>query len=291
MNNLLRNPIYIGKIRNKKTNETYDGLHDGIVPPAVFRRTQEILTENNNRNTTRCVHGQYMLHRKIFDMAGNMFTNKSTQKSQARYYCRPGLYLPATDIECITCAATQELLDSDIRTIVPADTAQSWKAVDFANITYDDKTRLLDTLIDHITYTSGRMTYYIRIVPLADEMQTAGYTNKNNATIPDATYPNADGNMIIMERRVVINNRVSTNRYEACGNNILTVKENNIGLMRALAYGWRYKKMYERSLTIEEITKAEHKAERTIYKYMALAYLSPKIVTDIMDATAPVVDL
>lgn len=49
--------------------------------------------------------------------------------------------------------------------------------------------------------------------------------------------------------------------------------------------------MYERGMTIEEITKTEHKAERTIYKYMALAYLSPKIVSDIMDATALVLDL
>lgn len=53
--------------------------------------------------------------------------------------------------------------------------------------------------------------------------------------------------------------------------------------MRALAYGWRYKNIYERGMTIEEITKTEHKAERTIYKYMALAYLSPKIMGDILE--------
>lgn len=61
--------------------------------------------------------------------------------------------------------------------------------------------------------------------------------------------------------------------------------------MRALAYGWRHKNMYGHNLTIEEIAKTEHKAERTIYKYMALAYLFPKIVADIMDATALVLDL
>lgn len=61
--------------------------------------------------------------------------------------------------------------------------------------------------------------------------------------------------------------------------------------MRALAYGWRHKSMFERGITIEQITKTEHKAERTIYKYLALAYLSPKIVSDIMDGTAPAVDL
>lgn len=58
-----------------------------------------------------------------------------------------------------------------------------------------------------------------------------------------------------------------------------------------MAYGWRHKNMYERNMTIEKIAKTEHKAERTIYKYMALAYLSPKIIADIMDATAPLVDL
>lgn len=38
--------------------------------------------------------------------------------------------------------------------------------------------------------------------------------------------------------------------------------------MRALAYGWRYKSMFERGITIEQITKTEHKAERTIYKIL-----------------------
>lgn len=61
--------------------------------------------------------------------------------------------------------------------------------------------------------------------------------------------------------------------------------------MRALAYGWRHKNMYGHNLTIEEIAKTEHKAKHTIYKYMVLAYLFPKIVADIMYAAAPLVDL
>ncbi len=61
--------------------------------------------------------------------------------------------------------------------------------------------------------------------------------------------------------------------------------------MRALAYGWRHKNMYGHNLTIEEIAKTEHKAKHTIYKYMVLAYLFPKIVADIIYAAAPLVDL
>ncbi|MDE6477950.1 MAG: hypothetical protein K2L94_01735, partial [Alphaproteobacteria bacterium] len=77
----------------------------------------------------------------------------------------------------------------------------------------------------------------------------------------------------------------------ACGRAVMTVKENNQQLIRALAYGWRYKSMFERGITIEQIAKTEHKAERTIYKYLALAYLSPNTVADIMDGTAPAIDL
>lgn len=62
-------------------------------------------------------------------------------------------------------------------------------------------------------------------------------------------------------------------------------------ITRALAYAWRYKPMFERGQNAQQISKTEHKAERTIYKYLALAYLSPKIVADIMDGTAPAVDL
>lgn len=49
--------------------------------------------------------------------------------------------------------------------------------------------------------------------------------------------------------------------------------------------------MYEQGQSIEQIIKHEHKAERTIYKYMTLAYLSLKIVMAIMDANAPVIDM
>ncbi len=47
----------------------------------------------------------------------------------------------------------------------------------------------------------------------------------------------------------------------------------------------------EHGQNAQQIAKTGHKAERTIYKYLSLAYLSPKIVSDIMDGTAPAVDL
>lgn len=67
----------------------------------------------------------------------------------------------------------------------------------------------------------------------------------------------------------------------------MTTKENNLQLIRALAYGWKYKQLYERGMTASAIAKTEHRAERTVYKYLWLGYLSPKIISAIMDGNVP----
>lgn len=288
LNNLLQNPIYIGRVRNKKTNETYAGLHDTIIQTSVFNQVQEMLTENNNRNTSQCIYGQYMLRGKIFDMAGNIFKTKSTSKSKARHYCRPGLYLPANDIDRITCETVQNMLDANISELIPHDIAQNWKAIDFANMTYEIRTRLLSAMLDKVVYNNNRLTLYINITPIDIGFQTPEYTNPNAHSNLLNVCKSNDGKQIIIERAIVINNRVSTNQYDACGRTIMTTKENNLQLIRALAYGWRYKSMFERGQTIGQITKVEHKAERTIYKYLVLAYLSPKIITTILDGNVPI---
>lgn len=58
-------------------------------------------------------------------------------------------------------------------------------------------------------------------------------------------------------------------------------------LIKALAYAWKYKKEYENGVGIKTIAKNEQRDQRTIYKYLSLAYLSPRIINDIMDSKIP----
>ncbi|MCV6599753.1 MAG: hypothetical protein OIF36_04705 [Alphaproteobacteria bacterium] len=81
---------------------------------------------------------------------------------------------------------------------------------------------------------------------------------------------------------ITINNRTSTNRYEANGKQILTKSEHASHLIKAMSYAWRYKKLYETGMSLEHIRKQENKAPRTIYKYLSLAYLSPNIMSNIL---------
>lgn len=117
--------------------------------------------------------------------------------------------------------------------------------------------------------------------------QYAEYTNTNaHSDLPNVCKSN-DDKQIIIETPIVINNRTATNQYDTCGRTIMTTRENNLQLIRALAYGWRYKQLYERGITASAIAKTEHRAERTVYKYLWLGYLSPKIISVIMDSNAP----
>ncbi len=45
--------------------------------------------------------------------------------------------------------------------------------------------------------------------------------------------------------------------------------------------------MYESGTCVKHIAKNEQRDIRTIYKYLNLAYLSPRIINDIMDGNMP----
>lgn len=65
----------------------------------------------------------------------------------------------------------------------------------------------------------------------------------------------------------------------------MSVNDNNRLIVRAFAYAWRYKKLYERGIPTDDIAKQERISKRTIYKYLNLAYLSPKIVNQLLNGT------
>ena len=69
--------------------------------------------------------------------------------------------------------------------------------------------------------------------------------------------------------------------------NILTVRQINESLVRGLARGWQFKKMLERGLNMKEMERSNNMGKRTIMRYLNLCYLSPSIVSDILEYTNP----
>ena len=65
----------------------------------------------------------------------------------------------------------------------------------------------------------------------------------------------------------------------------MSVNDNNRLIVRTFAYSWKFKKLYEKGVRMEDIMKQEKMTKRTIYKYLNLAYLSPKIVNQLLSGT------
>lgn len=84
---------------------------------------------------------------------------------------------------------------------------------------------------------------------------------------------------------MVINRGLSSNVYNAGKVGLMSVNDNNSLIVRAFAYAWRYKKLYECDIPTDDIAKQERISKRTIYKYLNLAYLSPRIVNQLLSGT------
>lgn len=157
----------------------------------------------------------------------------------------------------------------------------------FKQVSYNDK--LIKNLISKIIYRENLLTYFINIEDV-DYLKSfnGDYGINTKSEKLKGAYLSEDKKHLIIDKPVVIQKGASLqNKYSGKGTNIITKTENATALIKALSIAWRYKKMYEAGINTDEIIKSEKIASRTVYKYLNLAYLSPKIVNSIMDSNVP----
>ena len=90
LNNLLRNPLYIGKLKTKLFDGLIDGIHESIIDDITFYRTQSILSPNKNQYNIKYT-GEFPLKRFLKcpecgrHLAGSY--SKGRYKRYAYYHC------------------------------------------------------------------------------------------------------------------------------------------------------------------------------------------------------------
>lgn len=110
--NLLRNPIYIGKIKHR--TELYDGLHDAIIEQTLWDEVQAKLTQNvAQRNSGKNIRNPSPIAGRVFDDSGRPLIPSHSNKNgrRYRYYVSHDhkLRLPAVELE----TAVENALRSD----------------------------------------------------------------------------------------------------------------------------------------------------------------------------------
>lgn len=76
---LLRNPLYVGKIRHRE--KRYQGLHQAIVDEALWTQAQDQLARNQHAKRTReNTKSRSLLAGLVFDDRGNAMSATQTHK-------------------------------------------------------------------------------------------------------------------------------------------------------------------------------------------------------------------
>ena len=160
------------------------------------------------------------------------------------------------------------------------------KLINFNDMDYFAQRNFICNFINKIIYQKDRLTFFFNTDPIILSAYTGDSLNESNNPL-EFIADNAT-NQIIYEKQVIINRGLSSNVYNAGKVGLMSVNDNNRLIVRTFAYAWRYKKLYEKSLSTDDIAKQERISKRTIYKYLNLAYLSPKIVNQLLSGTLTV---
>jgi site-specific DNA recombinase len=293
---LLRSKIYIGMIEYKKESKAYPGKHKAIINKELFDEVRAMLEDRQNDYNTTHERNAYLLSGKIFDEKGRVFKNQKTSKNaqkKYRYYALKGLYLPAGDFERITTGVIRELLNYPLGDILNASQTLEFKSIDFETLTVHQQSNLVRVMVDKVIYHDSKFMIFFRIGDICylKAFKRKNFINTRNEASGDLEnskiYTSSDGHYLVLEIGIRVNNHHLSNKYKGESRNIVSMSENSISLIKALSIGWRYGKMQSGGLMTRDIQKIEKKTGRTIYKYLNLNYLSPRIVNDIMESKVP----
>ena len=273
---ILRNPLYIGKVRHKA--RVHDGLHDPVVEQNLFDRVQAQLDRASKRATkSKGARVVSPLAGRIFDAQGARLTPSHTTRGQKRfrYYVsqalvkksgetRDGLRLPAQTIESAVSFAIAAWLRADRAALLPAG-SPSFEQVEERKEALDalfnsNPAKLLD-LAEHVVVGSGQLSISVRLPGRAwvncDPIEiTAPFTHRRRG----------------VERKIVLGDARPTP---------------DATLQRTLGRALIWKDRILAGERVEALAAAEGVSSRFLRDRLQLAFLSPRIKRAILDGTQP----
>ena len=277
---MLTNPVYLGKITHYRQNKIYNGVHKPIISRELWEQVQQVIRRRIN-DPNAFLH--YKCHKtvlagKLYDDKGQnfRFTSSKKQGKKFLYYYNGvgGHYLPVEQLDGFV---LDMLRQTDLEELEPL--------ADRIGIT--DK-QMQAWIVKATCQTAGK-AHYLTI--LLDERQIkADLINCPKITEKLERKPlsleRMEGNLYVRGKFMVANVS-SVKLRNGTARNILTIRQLNESLVRALARGWQLKKRMEQGLNIRELEKEQHMTKRTIMRYINLCYLSPRIVADILEYKNP----
>jgi site-specific DNA recombinase len=279
---LLGNRFYVGEVVYR--GDTYRGEHEPIIDHAVFDEVQGRLAAQAVARRCRLRGSPALLTGRIFDNAGNRMTPTHTNKRGARYHYyisqavlqkkeqpnRSVGRVPAPEIEELVLTSLRNHLSGAEGTQQPT----------------DDERGLVEQYLERVILAPNEITLRLRetIAEKAPALDTDNTTEKENAS----RRPTAGIDTIAIPW---------TNPAPAATKGIVHLPAHNTpikssrreALLMAIAKArkWMDDLAHGRAADFAVIARREAKVERHIRLLAPLAFLSPRIVSALLDCTAP----
>ena len=267
---LLRNRFYIGEVIYR--GETFRGDHHPILDPALFAAVQEKLSAQAVERRCRLRGAPALLAGRLFDEQGRRMIPTHTNKKGVRYsyYISQAVLrkhppgpigrVPAPELEAVVVDAIHRELQGDITAAKP--------------IPETDR-QLIERHLLRATLGAKDIILHLR----------ADVGGNDPAAGQDEIFAAPETTVAIPWTVPLV----------ACAKGIAYVPAHNTPmkpgsrdlLLIAIAKARSWIRDVERGQSLAAIAHREGKAERQVRHLAALAFVSPRIVTAIIDGTAP----
>jgi site-specific DNA recombinase len=272
---LLKNRFYIGEVVYR--GEVHRGEHDPILEPALFDAVQGKLAAQAVARRCRLRGSPALLSGRLFDERGNRMSPTHTNKGGARYryYVSQAVLqrkpqatasvgrVPAGEIEALVLAALRNHLNANGAAEQP-----------------DNDRELLERHLERVTLTSNRLELRLRQCLEAAQAEhgpnnSAGRSiaNVTTITVPWTSPVPAAVKGII--------------RVPAHNTPITPSHRDALLIAIAKARKWTDELPQGRLGSFAVLARREGKLERHIRLLLPLAFLSPRIISGLLDGTAP----
>jgi len=277
--NILRNPIYIGKVRHKV--EIYEGLHEAIIAQDQFDHVQEQMQLRSviKRGTHHSRGPSAFLVGKVFDETGDRLTPSKTRKNgrTTRYYYSNRLTITGADPTGWRLRA--DMLEETLHDIVKLHLKQALQKMQIAPLI---KSHELIAAIEALKALSIEQTLnLIERVDLSDTLLIIKLSHDTLAQTLNINTAHFDHEYLSFEQPVTFQRRSNGTKMVWADYK----SEPNHALIRAIVQARSWVEKLKAGKSVTDITASEGISEGRLSKRIRLAFLSPKLVTAILDGT------
>jgi site-specific DNA recombinase len=277
---LLQNRFYIGEVVYR--GHAYRGEHTAILDRALFEVVQGKLAAQAVARRCRLRGSPALLSGRIYDATGNRLTPTHSNKRGARYYYYvshpvlqkkerpPGSIdrVPAPEIEALVVATLRDYLS---------------EAYGTQQLTDNDRD-LVERYVGRVTLAPNEITLDLR----KSATEVSQHLEAQSATNNASGHPIAEGATITIPWVRQAPDRVKgIVHVPAHSTPIKPGRREAILIAIAKARTWMDDLAHGRAGSFAVIARREGKAERHIRLLAPLAFLSPRIVSALLDGSAP----